>query len=205
MSAPISEETKATVVVSRTHEPQRWPVTKYSLLSGPTGEKFEFVSSFRTPGPDPKFRFVWTLAPGKRGPGLHVHEQETETFEIVSGTLRIWIEGVPKDYVRGDFVSIPPMVRHRFLNPTKEPAVVNVSLSGAKLEDAFIPVTVDAYPGNMKMKHFVKMTMLLAAESPPSTPQIKVERWIGLAVVWVFKLFGVKAYEPLTGWDVDQT
>src|SRR5688500_10283434 len=70
-----------------------------SHTSKPTGEHFEFLASSRGPGAHLEFR--WTLAPGKRGPGEHYHPRETETFTVLSGSLRIWINGVPKDYAAG--------------------------------------------------------------------------------------------------------
>ena len=98
-----------------------------TLASPPTGEHFEFRRSFHTDG---AFEFLWTLAPKKRGPGMHIHPTETETFRVVSGTLRIWIAGVARDFGPGECVAIPPGVPHRFLNPGDTPAVALVSLDG---------------------------------------------------------------------------
>jgi mannose-6-phosphate isomerase-like protein (cupin superfamily) len=182
---------------------QRWPTTKYTMEAHATGERFEFVSSFRTPSADPKFRFVWTLAPGKRGPFIHVHEQETEAFAVVSGTLRIWIEDVAKDYGPGECVAIAPNVPHRFLNPGNEPVVVNVSLTGARMEDAFMPVAVAAYGRKPTMKEYMRMTLLLANDAPPSTPLLLWERVLGRLCVAAFTLFGMKPFEPVVGWDAE--
>ena len=111
-----------------------------TLTSTPTGEHFEFLTSARAS--DGHFRFVWTLGPGRKGPPEHYHPTETETFEILEGTLRIWINGEPHDYSAGDAVSIPPMACHRFLNPTKEPAVARVTLDGTRMEDVLVPMAL---------------------------------------------------------------
>lgn len=179
--------------------PRRLPTTKYRAESAVTGELFEFVASARTAA-DEKFRFVWTLAPGKRGPGEHYHESETETFEVVSGTIRIWLEGVPRDYVPGDFLSIEPGVRHRFLNPGDEPAVMNVSLDGPLMEDAFVPLGVATHGRKVRLGDLARMFVLLA-ETWPSTPTSRWERGFARGFVWLLKLFGVRRYEPVIGWD----
>lgn len=75
------------------------------------------------------------------------------------------------------------------------------SMSGAKMEDAFVPAAVDAHGKKMTMMHFIRLTMLLANESPPSTPLIKWQRTLGFACLAVFRFFGVKPFAPVFGWD----
>jgi mannose-6-phosphate isomerase-like protein (cupin superfamily) len=103
-----------------------------------TGEKFEFRTSAKSG--DGVFRFRWTLAADKEGPPEHVHDRERETFAVVSGTLRIWIEDVVRDLGPGDELTVPAGVRHRFLNPGAEAVVVDVSLDGSLQEDVLVPL-----------------------------------------------------------------
>src|SRR5262245_8029449 len=119
---------------------QPFRTTRYELASPPTGEHFAFATSSRSA--DRLFRFVWTLAPGKRAPGVPVPEVETETFEIVSGVLCIWLGDVRHELHAGERLTVPPGTPHRFLNPGKEPAVVNVTLDGPRMEDTFVPCAV---------------------------------------------------------------
>lgn len=69
-----------------------------------TGETFEFQTSAKTG--DGKFRFQWTLQAGKKGPPVQVHDDENETFTVVSGTLRIWIDGKPNDLTAGQTLTV---------------------------------------------------------------------------------------------------
>jgi len=181
--------------------PKRRATTKYRVESPPTGETFELVASSRTAS-DGKFRFVWTLAPGKRGPGEHFHQHETETFEIVSGVIRIWIANVPKDYHPGDVVAIPPGVPHRFLNAGSEPVVINVDLDGPRMEDLFAPMAVDTHGRKGRFADIRRMIATLGV-SPPSTPTSAAERGMLTAISAMFRWLGARPYEPVHGWDAD--
>jgi mannose-6-phosphate isomerase-like protein (cupin superfamily) len=173
--------------------------TKFRGDSPMTGETFEFVSSSRT-ADDQKFRFVWTLGPGKRGPGEHLHPEETETFEIVSGVLRIWIGGVARDYRPGDVVAVEPGTPHRFLNPGAEPAVVNVSLDGSRLEDALVPLAV-ACEGRTPRAGDVARMFVGFGRFSPSVPTSRVGRAMLAALAAVLRMLGFKPYDPVYGWD----
>lgn len=168
-----------------------------------TGELFELSTSSRSV-PDAKYRFVWTLAPGKRGPSEHYHEDETERFEVISGTLRIWIEGVAKDYTAGDSVEIAPGVRHRFLNPGSVPLVANVTLDGTRMEDTFAPLAVATHGRKASMGDLARMMVSLGSVWP-SVPSSRWEKATMVALVKLLRLFGVKPFEPVHNWDAPET
>jgi quercetin dioxygenase-like cupin family protein len=178
-------------------------VIAYTADSPPTGEHFEFRTSAR--GPTKRFGFQWTLKPGKRGPGEHVHPHETETFLIVKGVLRIWIEGVPRDYQAGETVAIPPGVRHRFLNPGKEPVVVDVTLDGTDMEDVFMPFVVHVGRGKKPTVRGFARWIVHMSKSTASVPTSRVARGIGAAIARVCWLFGARAYPiPAPAWEDDR-
>jgi quercetin dioxygenase-like cupin family protein len=177
-------------------------VIPYTGESPPTGEHFEFRTSAR--GPSKRFSFQWTLKPGKRGPGQHVHPHETETFKIVKGVLRIWMNGVPRDYHAGDTVSVPPGTPHRFLNPGKEPVIVDVSLDGSELEDAFMPFVVAV--GRGKKPGFRKFARWIVHlyKHPGSVPTSRIANGIGAVVAGICWLFGARRFpSPAVGWEDD--
>lgn len=151
-----------------------------------SGETFDFQTSAKTG--DGVFRFRWTLAPGKKGPPEHVHDDEAETFSIVTGTLRIWIDGTPRDLGPGESVTVQPGARHRFLNPGSETVVVNVSLNGTRMENALVPLAIYAN-GRRKMtlRAFTVVMAHLNAE-PGSQPASKVGRVLMRGFTGMFRL-----------------
>lgn len=173
--------------------PARLAVTDLVADSPPTGERFELAASARTAA-DGHFRFVWTLAPGRRGPGEHYHEDETETFEIVSGSLRIWVRGEAKDYHPGDVLVVEPKTPHRFLNAGTEPAVINVSLSGSRMEDLLAPIAAAARGRKPTLGELLRMFVGVGYYRP-SVPSRTFERHALGWVVWILRLFRVRQFE----------
>lgn len=170
-----------------------------TLDSKPTGEHFTFTRSARGSGTG-LFHFQWRLAPGKKGPGLHVHETETETFTIVSGTLRIWLDGTPHDLTAGQTIAVKPNVKHRFLNPGTEPVVVDVTLDGTLMEDQFIPIAVAAQRGMSFPRVMAKMIVHIVALGA-STPSSRLERGIFKGLSSMLRLFGVRGFTPVHDWE----
>ncbi|TAK29516.1 MAG: cupin domain-containing protein [Myxococcaceae bacterium] len=181
--------------------PARIETTRYTLASPPTGEFFEFATSART-SPDGMFRFVWTLAPGKTGPGLHTHDEETEFFEVVSGTIRIWIDGEARDYGPGDVAVVRKGAAHRFLNPGAQPVVINVSLDGPRMEDVFLPVSVATYGREARLVDVMRM-MASMGKPYASRPARAFERAMMDGLVATLKAVGLRSYPVVLGWDAD--
>lgn len=66
--------------------------------------------------------YRWEMGPQPSGPGPHFHKSISESFFILSGTVRIydgtrWIDATP-----GDFVHVPEGGIHGFRNESGEPA-----------------------------------------------------------------------------------
>lgn len=169
-----------------------------------TGEHFAFRTSAREG--DGRFRFTWTLAPGKHGPGEHVHPHETEHFHIVSGRLRIWLRDVPHDLGPGDELAVPSGVPHHFTQLGSEPLVADVTLDGHRMEDQFLPLLA-AFEGSggdtlpltgipVAIVH-LEHAMRHGANVPTSAALRAVFR----AIAAVFRLFGVRPLAPVTGWS----
>jgi quercetin dioxygenase-like cupin family protein len=148
-----------------------------------TGETFEFLTSAK--GGDGVFRFRWTLAAGKKGPPEHVHDDESETFAVVSGVLRIWLDGEARELQPGDSVTVAPGTRHRFLNPGDVPVVVDVSLDGPRQEDALVPLAFHL-EGRRSLRLADFLVMLahagdVGASRPPSAAAAAFFRALGRA------------------------
>jgi quercetin dioxygenase-like cupin family protein len=64
------------------------------------------------------------LAPAAGGPGPHFHKAMSESFFVLSGTMRLydgrdWIDGQA-----GDYLFVPPGGLHGFRNEAREPASI---------------------------------------------------------------------------------
>jgi len=165
-----------------------------------SGEHFEFLQSARSP--ERRFRFRWTLAPGKRGPPPHMHLHETESFTLVAGRLSVWVGGELHELAPGDSVTVPPRVPHRFLNSGTEPAVVDVSLDAHFQEDTFIPYAVLQTSGeHVSIWAFVKNTIVQFATGTVGAHPALLQLFMrNLARVLVG--LGVRNLSPIEGWDV---
>ena len=80
------------------------------------------------------------------------------------------------------------------------PVVVNVSLDGTRMEDVFVPVAVASHGQPSSFGPVARMFVTLDLR-PPSTPNQAVARGLMGLVAGTLRLFGVKPYEPVHGWD----
>jgi mannose-6-phosphate isomerase-like protein (cupin superfamily) len=78
------------------------------------------------------------MGPGRGGPDPHFHRSITESFYVLSGTIRLhdgsdWVDGRP-----GDFLFVPQGGVHGFRNESGEPATMLILFTpGAPREDYF--------------------------------------------------------------------
>jgi mannose-6-phosphate isomerase-like protein (cupin superfamily) len=66
--------------------------------------------------------YRWNMGPDASGPGPHFHKTLSESFFVISGTIKLfdgarWIDGRP-----GDFLYVPEGGLHGFRNESGEPA-----------------------------------------------------------------------------------
>lgn len=82
--------------------------------------------------------YRWEMGPETSGPGPHFHRTVTESFYVLSGTIRIydgraWIDTRP-----GDFIHVPEGGIHGFRNESGEPASMLIHFApGAEREAYF--------------------------------------------------------------------
>ena len=82
--------------------------------------------------------YRWTMTAEPSGPAPHFHRSISESFYVLSGTIRLydgreWIEGQP-----GDFLFVPEGGVHAFRNDSGSPASMLILFApGADREDYF--------------------------------------------------------------------
>lgn len=95
-----------------------------------TGERLVFTETADTT--DGAYtRFEAYIRPGGHLPAAHVHPYQTETFEILSGMLRMTLEGRAFEATAGDTIVIEPGMRHYFRNDGTEVAHFKVEVRPA--------------------------------------------------------------------------
>ena len=89
--------------------------------------------------------YRYEMGPGRGGPDPHFHRSITESFYVLSGTVRLydgagWTDGRP-----GDFLYVPQGGVHAFRNESGEPTSMLILFTpGAPREDYFERVSTAA-------------------------------------------------------------
>jgi quercetin dioxygenase-like cupin family protein len=60
------------------------------------------------------------LAPGQRN-RIHRHKRQEEVYLVLEGTLTLFVEGEPHEYVQGELVRVAPSVRRQLVNRHRQP------------------------------------------------------------------------------------
>jgi mannose-6-phosphate isomerase-like protein (cupin superfamily) len=81
--------------------------------------------------------YRWDMGPEPSGPGPHFHRTISESFFILSGTVRIfdgseWLKATP-----GDFVHVPAGGIHGFRNESGQPASMLLHFSPGAPREAY--------------------------------------------------------------------
>lgn len=105
--------------------------------------------------------FHATVPPGG-GPPLHVHHNEDERFDILTGRLRFRLDDTELEADPGDSLLARRNVPHAFFNDTDEPATMLIHVTPGGMEQMFhefgkVVVSPDAVPEPVTQKHIEKI------------------------------------------------
>jgi mannose-6-phosphate isomerase-like protein (cupin superfamily) len=81
--------------------------------------------------------YRWDLGPQRGGPGPHFHRTISESFVILSGTVRLYDGARWVSATEGDFRYVPQGGIHGFRNESRQPASMLLSTPGAPREEYF--------------------------------------------------------------------
>jgi len=95
-----------------------------------TGERLTFLETARQTGGE-SVRFEAVIAPGGTLASAHQHPNQTERFEITSGTLTMWVGRRKIETKPGDVLVIEPGTPHNFRNKTGADARMTVEIRPA--------------------------------------------------------------------------
>lgn len=138
-------------------------ITPGQRLENPvTGERFHFHDTAETTG-GALLSFDLSLRPGGAVPMPHVHPKQTETFRVVSGTMRFRLGLRTRDAGPGEVVEVAPGVLHGFANAGGDDAVVRVEVRPAlKMAEMFEEVVTLAQDGRMGRRGLPRNPLTLA-------------------------------------------
>ncbi|MGM9507696.1 cupin domain-containing protein [Larkinella sp. GY13] len=67
------------------------------------------------------FEVINVLVPGFEGPPQHIHPQAEESYQVLEGTLDVWIDGQWRLVKPGETATVPAGVPHTLKNSHPEP------------------------------------------------------------------------------------
>lgn len=105
-----------------------------------------------------------TIPPGG-GPPLHVHHNEDERFDILTGRLRFRVGDNDLEAGPGDSLLARRDVPHAFYNETDEPATMLIHVTPGGMEQMFhefgkVVVSPDAIPEPVTPEHIEKISQV---------------------------------------------
>jgi mannose-6-phosphate isomerase-like protein (cupin superfamily) len=103
--------------------------------------------------------YRWDMGPEPSGPGPHFHRTMSESFFVLSGTVRIyrgdrWLDGTP-----GDFAFVPEGGIHGFRNESGEPASMLILFAPGAPREAYFEglqeiAAMDPKPSEAELAEF---------------------------------------------------
>ncbi len=101
------------------------------------GQSAHFLATGATTGGDFGL-YRWNMAPAPGGAAPHFHRTMSESFFVLSGTVRLYDGQSWRDGQTGDFLHVPPGGIHGFRNESGSPASMLILFTpGAPREDYF--------------------------------------------------------------------
>jgi mannose-6-phosphate isomerase-like protein (cupin superfamily) len=108
--------------------------------------------------------YRWEMAAAQGGPGPHFHRSISESFFVLSGTMRLydgkdWIDGTP-----GDFLYVPEGGIHGFRNESGAPASMLILFAPGAPREAYFETTAKL-AGGLQMSDEEKQAFYLAHDT----------------------------------------
>jgi mannose-6-phosphate isomerase-like protein (cupin superfamily) len=113
------------------------PADQAPDLTYPSGGTVHYLATTETTGGEFGL-YRWEMSAEPSGPGPHFHRTISESFYVLSGTVRLYDGGRWIDATPGDFLFVPEGGIHAFRNESGKPASMLLLFApGAPREDYF--------------------------------------------------------------------
>jgi mannose-6-phosphate isomerase-like protein (cupin superfamily) len=174
-------------------EPPDWAYPKTGFVfTTPTGERFQVMRS-RTDTSGAFAQVHFDLVPGGHAPRAHVHPHQEESFQVISGTLTVMLNGKEKQVSAGETVMIPPGTPHQPFNrgDSEMRSIAQIKPAGRLALFFGQMAGLDFKPSFLQMMLFVQ-----AYDVYPARPPLAVIRTLSFLLAPTARLFGYKSFYP---------
>ena len=97
--------------------------------------------------------YRWDMGPEQGGARPHFHRTISESFFVVSGSVRLYDGNAWVDGTAGDFLHVPEGGVHGFSNESGEPATMLILFTPGAPREAYFEGLVDFAEGRWKPSH----------------------------------------------------
>lgn len=104
-----------------------------------THERITFLETPRDPDTD-RLVFECAVTPGGAELAPHIHANQDERFEIISGKLGAMLDGVTHELNRGDTIVLPAGIKHRWWNRGDDEVRFRVEVTPARNLETILEV-----------------------------------------------------------------
>ena len=143
------------------------------------------------------FEMEWELFPSSGGTPVHVHPHATESYEVLTGELDLYVDGAWKRLVAGQSVSVSPGVPHTFRNGTDVPVrVYNTHAPAMKYGEYFeglhrVLSSGVVSRGRMTLKAVMYLSMLMTSYNE-EIQSVKPPQVVMRTLAWVGRRLGYR-------------
>lgn len=140
---------------------------------------------------------MW-FAPRMAGPPVHVHPSAEESFEVLEGTIEVFMHGKWSSLAPGETAVVPIGVPHSVRNTQDEPAkLVNSHRPAQRMESFFVDGAILAAEGKIKRlppkdPRSAIYAAMLFTKYPDEILAVKPQRQIFQALTLVGRALGCK-------------
>jgi quercetin dioxygenase-like cupin family protein len=94
---------------------------KGNIITNPaTGDSYEYIETAKDNNGERVIMKASIKTKGQLVP-KHFHVLQDETFEVISGTLTVWLDGITQSFSAGEKITLPKNVPHNHYNNEDTP------------------------------------------------------------------------------------
>ncbi len=171
-----------------------------SISNVVTGERITWIETAQDTN-GARLVFNFSVKPGGRLPVMHLHPQQSETFQMERGHFWVKLNNEVRELTAGDQLTIAPGEPHTWWNEGNEDAHMRVTFAPALNTEVFLEqffglandgrTKPDGTPSFLQIMAMANRYQLYVAGPP-----LAVQRMLSVLLGGLARLFGTKAFYP---------